>query len=120
MADEPTPIVQTLPPLPGIPIPPVIHSPSTPTTSGSGSGPENVIFQIVTIPFLSVPTCSTSSPHDILKLSLKKIDQTYRLGVSNIETFYANKKSHFTCYFEPYLQITEHIHMVCFKHVKMF
>ena len=37
-------------------------------------------FQMAPIPILSVPTCSTSSPHDILKVSLKKIDQNLPVG----------------------------------------
>ncbi len=54
------------------------------------------------------------------KFCWKKLTRTYPLGVSNIETFHANKKSHFACYFEPYSQIPEHMHMGCFKYVKLF
>ncbi len=37
-------------------------------------------FQMAPIPILSVLTCSTSSPHDILKVSLKKNYQNLPIG----------------------------------------
>jgi hypothetical protein len=46
-----------------------------------GSPAQNLSnFQMAPIPFLSVPTCSTSSPHDILKVSKKKIDHNLPVG----------------------------------------
>jgi hypothetical protein len=43
-------------------------------------------FQLAPIPILSVPTCSTSSPHDILKVSKKKSPITPLLGGSNVSS----------------------------------
>jgi hypothetical protein len=40
-------------------------------------------FQLAPIPILSVPTCSTSSPHDILKVSKKK--NTHNPPVGRVE-----------------------------------
>ncbi len=37
-------------------------------------------FQMTPIPILTVLTCSTSSPHDILKVSRKIIDQNLPVG----------------------------------------
>ncbi len=37
-------------------------------------------FQIAPIPILSVLTCSTGSPHDILKVSRKIIDHNLPVG----------------------------------------
>ena len=42
-------------------------------------------FQMAPIPFLSVPTCSNSSPHDILKVS-KQIDHNLPVGHVKHET----------------------------------
>jgi hypothetical protein len=49
-------------------------------------GPEQglLIFQMAPIPILSVPTCSTSSPHDIMKFSRKKSTITHLLGGTNV------------------------------------
>jgi hypothetical protein len=41
-------------------------------------------FQMAPIPILSVLTCSTSSPRDILKVSEKKSTITCPLGGSNV------------------------------------
>jgi hypothetical protein len=45
-------------------------------------GPEENLsnFQMPPIPFLSVLTCSTSSPHDILKVSRKIMDHNPPVG----------------------------------------
>jgi hypothetical protein len=42
-------------------------------------------FQLAPIPILSVPTCSTSSPHDILKVK-KKSAITPLLGGLNVSS----------------------------------
>jgi hypothetical protein len=41
-------------------------------------------FQMAPIPVLSVLTCSTSSPHDILKVSRKIIDHNLPVGRTNV------------------------------------
>jgi hypothetical protein len=43
-------------------------------------------FQLAPIPILSVPTCSTSSPHDIPKVSKKKLPITLLLGGSIVSS----------------------------------
>ncbi len=47
---------------------------------GRGSGGKNVIFQMAPIPFLSVLISSTRCQYDVLKVSLKKIDQNLPIG----------------------------------------
>jgi hypothetical protein len=61
------------------------------SSSSRGSGGKNVIFQIAPIPLLSVLICSTRCQYGILKVSLKKMTRTNKLGASNIEIFCTNK-----------------------------
>ncbi len=57
--------------------------------------------------------------HDILKDLTVKIDHNLLIrGVSNVETYHANNFACFTCYFEHYLQMPEHINMGHFKSIK--
>ena len=57
-----------------------------------------IIFQMTTIPRLSVQSCSIRCQYDILKALLKKMTRTYPFGAPNIETFRTNKMLLFTCY----------------------
>jgi len=58
------------------------HGKSDPLRLG-GPAQDLSNFQMAPIPILSVLTCSTSSPHDILKVS-KKIDHNLPVGRSNV------------------------------------
>ena len=57
----------------------VVDIPSQVYGQTGGPGQNLTNFQVVPIPILSVPTCSTSSHHDILKIS-KIIDHNLLIG----------------------------------------
>ncbi len=73
-------------------------------------------FQMASIPFLSVSICSTRCQYDVLKVLLKKKDQNLPIGCVKHSNFLCKLKSHFTCYFEPFLHISKNMHMGLFKY----